>query len=496
MYTPVIGLEIHIELKTKSKMFCSCLNEPLETHPNLNVCPICLGHPGILPTINKRAVEQLIKVGLALNSQVAKQSKFDRKNYFYPDLPKGYQISQYDQPLCLAGFLEIPAFKDKNSKSKKIRIRRIHLEEDTGRLIHPASHDYSLIDFNRAGVPLMELVTEPDISSAEEAQAFAEELQLILKYLEVSDADMEKGQMRVEVNVSLKPAKSSSLGVKVEIKNLNSFRAVARGIDYEIRRQTKILESDKKIIQETRGWDEDKEMTVSQREKEEAHDYRYLPEPDLPLLDLTDREFIDIEAIRSIIPELPREKRERLIEEFLLSAAEANLLSADLLTAGYFERTVSEFFADYPKLNESQKRQNIQLIFNYLTSDLRGFLNKKGIDFNDLQITPENFADLIALIFENKISSRTAKDLIPLMQETGLDPGKITEEKGLGQLSDEKSILDAIEQVIKAHQPAVKDYQAGKTTALQFLIGQVMARLKGRGNPAVVEKSLKKKLGG
>jgi len=273
-YFPTVGLEIHAELKTKSKMFCSCLNDPDEKQANINICPICTAHPGVLPVINKEAVRKVIKTGLALNCQIPEYSKFDRKNYFYPDLPKGYQISQLYMPFCENGFLEI--------NSRKIKIREIHLEEDTGRLVHPQGADYSLVDFNRAGIPLMELVTEPDIHSAKEARRFAEELRLIFRYLNVSDADMEKGEMRVEANISL--SKTNKLGTKVEIKNLNSFRAVEKGIEYEIKRQSEILEKGEKVIQETRGWHDTKQITVSQREKEEAHDYKYFPEPDLPIL--------------------------------------------------------------------------------------------------------------------------------------------------------------------------------------------------------------------
>src|SRR3989344_2037104 len=290
IYQPTIGLEIHVELKTKSKMFCSCFNDPDEKQPNINVCPICMGHPGTLPVINEEAVKKVIKTGLALNSSIPENSKFDRKNYFYPDLPKGYQISQYDEPLCKGGFLTVDG--------RKIDITRVHLEEDTGKLIHPAGTEYSLVDFNRAGIPLMELVTEPDITSAKEAKRFAEELRLILRYLGVSDADMEKGEMRVEANISLGDGKK--LGTKVEIKNLNSFRSVEYGINYEIERQGKILKAGKKIVQETRGWDAAKEVTVTQRIKEAAHDYRYFPEPDLPPLQFTPEE---VKKIKAKIPE-------------------------------------------------------------------------------------------------------------------------------------------------------------------------------------------------
>ena len=306
MYKPIIGLETHVELNTKTKMFCSCPNDPDEKRPNVNICPTCTAQPGTLPVINEEAVKKVIKTGLALNSQIPEYSKFDRKNYFYPDLPKGYQISQLYQPLCKEGFLEIDG--------RKIRIREVHLEEDTGRLVHPEGADYSLVDFNRAGIPLMELVTEPDITSAKEARRFAETLHLILHYLDVSDADMEKGQMRVEVNISV--SGDEKLGIKVEIKNLNSFRTVERGIDYEIKRQTELLESGKKISQETRGWDDVKGITVSQREKEEAHDYRYFPEPDLPPLYLGTPSYIN--EIRAEIPELPQQRRERFAKEYQL----------------------------------------------------------------------------------------------------------------------------------------------------------------------------------
>jgi len=300
MYKAIVGLEVHVELDTKSKMFCSCLNDSDERHPNVNICEICTSQPGSLPVINKEAVRKTIKTGLALNCQIPEYSKFNRKNYFYPDLPKGYQISQYDMPFCKEGFLEI--------EGRKIKIKRVHLEEDTGRLVH--EKDYSLVDFNRAGIPLMELVTEPDFTSAKEARKFAEELQLILRYLGVSDADMEKGQLRVEVNVSLK--KGKGLQLRVEIKNLNSFRAVEKALDYEIERQTKILKSGKKVVQETRGWDDIRGVTVGQRKKEEAHDYRYFPEPDLPPLHIVPKM---IEEIQAKIPELPQQKRERFKKE-------------------------------------------------------------------------------------------------------------------------------------------------------------------------------------
>ena len=327
-YEPVIGLEIHAELKTKTKMFCASKNDPDEKHPNVNICPVCTGAPGTLPVINKEAVSHVIKVGLALKSKISEITKWDRKNYFYPDLPKGYQISQYDEPICLGGRLKIPGF------DKLIRITRIHLEEDTGRLLHFGHLGHSLIDFNRAGVPLMELVTEPDLNSGEEASAFAQELQLILRYLGVSDANMEKGQMRIEANLSLKPRGSSELGTKVEVKNLNSFKAVREAIDYEIVRQTELLEEGKKITQETRGWNESKGKTISQRRKEESHDYRYFPEPDLPPLKIDLAMVSDFEAA---LPELPSDKRERFKDQYGLIDNQINILVSKKKLAGFFE---------------------------------------------------------------------------------------------------------------------------------------------------------------
>ncbi|MGB9743164.1 MAG: Asp-tRNA(Asn)/Glu-tRNA(Gln) amidotransferase subunit GatB [Minisyncoccales bacterium] len=477
-YQPIIGLEIHIELNTKTKIFCSCLNNPDERRPNVNICPVCTAQPGTLPVINQEAVKKTIKAGIALNCQIAKFSKFDRKNYFYPDLPKGYQISQYDQPLCFNGFLEID--------SKKIRIRRVHLEEDTGRLIHPVGVDYSLVDFNRAGVPLMELVTEPDISSAVEARKFSEELHLIMHYLDISDADMEKGQMRVEVNISL--MRDNQLGTKVEIKNLNSFRSVERAIEYEIKRQTEILESGERVIQETRGWDEVKGITVSQRMKEEAHDYRYFPEPDLPPLQLS-REFI--QKIKAEIPELPIQKRERLKREYGLTEKEIEMFVYYKDLGEYFEKIISEFD---PQLNKEQLKRLIKLAANYLITDLQGLLKNEKLSIRQCLITPENFAEFVSLIDQGKISSRTAKEILLEMFKTGVDPSQLIEEKGLTQISDEEEIKTVIKEVIKENSPAVADCRAGKKNAQQFLVGKVMAKTKGKANPQLVQNLLEQLL--
>jgi len=473
-YYPKIGLEIHIELKTNSKMFCACKNDPDERHPNLNVCPICLGHPGTLPVINEEAVKKTIKTGLALNCQISKNSFFERKNYFYPDLPKGYQISQYSTPLCKNGFLEIDG--------KKIRIRRVHLEEDTGRLIH--EKDCSLVDFNRAGIPLMELVTEPDIESPKEARKFAEELQLILRYLDVSDADMEKGQMRVEANVSLSE-KKETLGTKVEIKNLNSFRAVEKAIEYEIERQRKILSSKKKVIQETRGWDSAREITFPQREKEYAQDYRYFPEPDLPPLEITPEMISEIE---SEIPELPEKKRARFKKEYGLEEKAVEIFVKNKDLGEFFEKIISEFD---PRLPKEKISNLIKLTSNYLITDFLGLL--KGISFEEKEIlvTPENFAEFISLIGEGKISSKIAKIVLVEMFKTGADPSNIIEEKGLVQITDESEIQKIVEEVIKENPQPVKDYKTGKENALQFLVGKVMQKTKGKANPEIVNKMLK-----
>ena len=475
MYKTIVGLEVHVELNTKSKMFCSCLNDPDEKHPNVNVCPVCMGHPGTLPVINEEAVRKVIKTGLALDCQIPEFSKFDRKNYFYPDLPKGYQISQYDKPLCLGGFLGLGA--------KKIRITRVHLEEDTGSLVHPSDAEYSLVNFNRAGVPLMELVTEPDITSGREAKDFAQELHLILHYLDVSDADMEKGQMRVEVNISVSADKK--LGTKVEIKNLNSFRSVERVIDYEMKRQTELLKSGKKIVQETRGWDDVKGVTFSQREKEEAHDYRYFPEPDLPPLRHS-KKFI--EEIRAEIPELPQKRRERLEKEYQLDEKNAEIFVYNKDLGEYFEKVISEL---PPGLAQEKLLKLIKLSTNYLISDIQGLIKGGAVVGDKFLITPENFAEFIGLIHDGRISSKTAKQVLAEMFASGADPSNIIEEKGLDQISDEKELEIIIADAVSQNAKVVEDYKSGKENAFQYLIGQIMAKTRGKANPQLVDKLLK-----
>ena len=478
-YEPTIGLEIHVRADTETKMFCNCLNDPDERHPNINVCPICLGHPGTLPVSNRKAIESVIKLGQALNGDIAESSHFDRKSYFYPDLPKGYQISQKENPLVEGGELT------------GVKITRIHLEEDAGALSHTESKDYSLVNFNRAGVPLIELVTEPDIKSADEAVKFAREFQLILRYLGISSADIEKGQMRVEVNISLRPQLTNdkvaihrNFGTKVEIKNIASFKMVRGSIEYEIKRQEKLLEKGEKVIQETRGWDDNEQKTISQRSKESAHDYRYFPEPDLPPINL--REF-DLEALRTELPELPKEKRERFKKEFKLDDNAVELLVEDKSGASYFEEAVSELKSMMPDTN-------YQILFNYFSSDLRGLMNERRGMFQDLRITPEHFAHIVSLVMKKELSSRMAKDLLIKMFETGEDPETLKREGGLELISDEEGLKKIAEEVVSDNLKAAEDYKKGKENALQFLVGQVMAKTKGQAEPEKAREVLKKLL--
>jgi len=480
MYKPTIGLEIHAELKTNSKMFCSCKNDPDEKRPNYNICPVCTAQPGTLPVANEEAIKKVIKTGLALNCKISEDSKFDRKNYFYPDLPKGYQISQYDQPLCTGGYLEI--------EGRKIRITRIHLEEDTGSLAHPDGADYSLVNLNRAGVPLMELVTEPDITSGKEAREFAQELQMILKYLGVSDADMEKGQMRVEVNISI--SKGVKLGTKVEIKNLNSFRVVEKAVDFEIARQEEVLEAGDKVVQETRGWHDKKEITFSQREKEEAHDYRYFPEPDLPPMHF-DKDYI--KEIKLSMPELPDKKRERFKKEYGLDDASVEFFVVNKDLSEYYEKVVSEFeeWTTEEETGSSHKKVS-KMIANYLISDVQGLLSGKEFLETEFKITPENFAEFIKMIYKGEISSKVAKQVLSDMFNTGSDPSTVVDDNNWRQMSDDLGLEKIVKEVIEKNPKAVADYKTGKQNSLQFLAGQVMAKTRGTANPNTVQELLKK----
>lgn len=482
MYKPTIGLEIHAELNTKSKMFCSCKNDPDEKRPNFNICEVCTAQPGTLPVANEEAIKKVIKAGLALNCKIAEESKFDRKNYFYPDLPKGYQISQYDMPLCEGGYLEV--------EGRKIGITRIHLEEDTGSLLHPEGADHSLVNLNRAGVPLIELVTEPDITSGREARLFAEELQRILRYLNVSSADMEKGQMRVEVNISI--SKGKSLGTKVEIKNLNSFKVVEKAVNFEIKRQEEILEAGNKVVQETRGWHDKKEITFSQREKEEAHDYRYFPEPDLPPMHF-DEDYIN--EIKLSMPELPEQKRERFKKEYGLDDASIEFFVANKDLSEYYEKVVSEF-EEWTQEQEDEKahKKVSKLVANYLISDVKGLLAGKEFVESEFKITPENFAEFIKMIYKGEISSKIAKMLVVDMFNTGVDPSTLVDENNWRQMSDDSELEKIIKQIIEKNPKPVSDYKSGKQNALQFLAGQVMAATRGTAKPDKVHELLKKLL--
>ncbi|MFC1721042.1 Asp-tRNA(Asn)/Glu-tRNA(Gln) amidotransferase subunit GatB [Patescibacteria group bacterium] len=454
-YKATIGLEIHAELKTKTKMFCDSKNDPEEEKPNMNTCPVCMAHPGTLPVINKAAVKHVLRVGKALKGNIADFTEFDRKNYFYPDIPKGYQISQYKYPLVSGGELA------------GVEITRVHLEEDTATSKHDKG-DHSLVDFNRAGVPLMELVTEPVVRDAEQAMMFAKELQLLLRYLGAGDANMEKGEMRVEANISV--SKTDTFGTKVEVKNLNSFKIVAKAIEYEIERQIKEIESGGEIVQETRGWDEAKQKTFSQRIKESSDDYRYFPDPDLPKLKISEiEEFQNLE-----LPELPWEKRERYRKEFGIKDEDIESFIIDEHLAKYFEDVISVFNGD---------KNLIKLASNYITSDLVG-LTKAGFPHPD----HSQLAELVLMVSKNEISSRGAKEILKILVEDGGNARDIAEEKGLFQKSDEGEIKKIVEQIISENQSAADEYRAGKEASLKFLIGQGMRATKGSANPQVLEK--------
>ncbi len=497
-YIPTIGLEVHAELKTRTKMFCDSLNDPDEKHPNVNVCPICMGHPGTLPVINEDAVRKVITVGLALNCSIERDTFFERKNYFYPDLPKGYQISQYQKPLCRDGHLDIgnPPSHKASEGSKRIRLERIHLEEDTGRSYHLPGQKYTLLDFNRAGVPLMELVTRPDLKSGQEVRAFAQELQLILRYLGVSDADMEKGQMRVEVNISLAPEGAKELGTKVEVKNINSISAAARAVDYEIERQSELLDEGKKVVQETRGWDENKGKTVSQRIKEGSADYRYFPEPDLPPL-ILDEKLID--EIRAGIPELPDQRRTRFVAEYGLSAHDVSVFVQNKSLGNYFEHVASELKA-FDKLGHLERpapehtEKLLKLAANYCITELARMADEVSAQPQETKVTPELFADLVVRIFHGEVSSSGAQAVLKEIFATGKTPEQVIKEKDLVQLSDVASLEQAITDVIAQEPQAIADYRKGKEAALKFLVGKVMSATRGKANPQIVEKLLKARL--
>lgn len=489
---PTIGMEVHVELNTQSKMFCGCKNGMgQEPEPNKNICPVCSGQPGTLPVPNQEAINFVLKAGLALNCTIAKHSKFDRKNYFYPDLPKGYQISQFDQPFCEKGFLEFEVVGDDGKAYlKRVGITRIHLEEDTGKLTHKNGVAESLVDLNRAGVPLMELVTEPDITSAMEAKRFCEELRTIFRFIEISPADMEKGQMRCEANISLFEEGQDRLsGTKVEIKNLNSFKAVERGINYEIKRQTEMINEGKKMVQETRGWNEDIGESFSQREKEESHDYRYFPEPDILPLEFVDEQ---IEKIRKELPELPADKRKRFVEQYGLKPESISVVVSSKEFANYYEQVTSELDAwmnvdSNKKLDEAGRKKLYQLAANYLVTEIQRHLFEKGQSISEIKITPENYAELIKIIANGEINSSAAQKVLDQMFEKGGDPSSIIEELNLGQTSDAGELGAIVAEVMKENEKSVADFRSGKENALMFMVGQVMKKTQGKANPQVVK---------
>jgi aspartyl-tRNA(Asn)/glutamyl-tRNA(Gln) amidotransferase subunit B len=465
-YFPTIGLEIHAELKTSTKMFCDSRNNPDESEPNANICPVCMGHPGTLPVINREAVRSVLRVGTALGSAIADYTEFDRKNYFYPDIPKGYQISQYKYPLVSGGELA------------GVKITRIHLEEDTASSLHDQG-DWSLVDFNRAGVPLMELVTEPVIHSGQEAARFGRELQLLLQYLGVSDANMEKGEMRVEANISIS-ADPSKLGTKVEVKNLNSFRAAERAIAYEIERHKKLLERGEPIIQETRGWDDAKQATFSQRKKEDSHDYRYFPDPDLPKLVLSEIPEFSRDALLASLPELPEGKRIRYAKDYALKAGDIEVFVQNPKLAGYFESVVA-----------LAGPERAALASNYIVSDLLGIIKKEPTEdagFAKLfgTIAPKEFAELVAMAHAGEVSSRGAKDILTDLYGTGGSARSIATAKDLFQKSDPEAIRKLVSETLAAYPEAVAEYKAGKEASLQFLVGQGMKLSKGSANPQLL----------
>jgi len=495
-YKATIGMEIHVELGTESKMFCSCKNGMgLTKKPNQNICEVCTAQPGAIPVPNAKAIEYVMRAGLALNCKIAKETKFDRKNYFYPDLPKGYQISQYDQPICERGNLQFEFFdKDGKKQKSQVGITRIHLEEDTGKLMHGKGK--TKVDFNRAGVPLMELVTEPDLTSSQEAKQFCIELRQLFRYLKISTADMEKGQMRCEANVSLyKEGEDKLSGVKVELKNINSFKAIEKGIEYEIKRQTKLLEKGEKIVQETRGWDDPKGKTFSQRTKENSDDYRYFPEPDILPMKFTDEE---IERIKYSLPELPWERRGRFVRQMGLTEQNADILVDYKELADYFEQVCSEL-DDWVKatdkdITEEEHKKLYKLAANYLLTETQKHLFEKGQDVKDIKITPENFAELVKIIYKGEINSSVAQTVLEEMFEKGSDPSHVIDEKGLAQTSDEGELEEIADKVIKDNPKSVEDFKKGKENAIGFLIGQAMKATGGKANPKMIGDILRGKL--
>lgn len=466
-YETVIGLEVHVELHTETKIFCGCRVQFGAT-PNANTCPICLGHPGVLPVLNKQAVEYAIKAAAALNCIIATETKFDRKNYFYPDSPKAYQISQYDKPIGEHGWIDIEV----NGQIKRIGITRVHLEEDAGKLTHTEFSGGTLVDCNRVGTPLIEIVSEPDIRSPEEARAYLEKLKAIMLYCEVSDVKMEEGSLRCDANVSLRPFGQQKFGTKAELKNMNSFRGVQKGLEYEEIRQADVLDAGSRVVQETRRWDEAQGKTFSMRSKEEAHDYRYFPDPDLVSI------YIDEDwksRIVATIPELPDARKVRYTIDFGLPAYDAEVITSSKKLADFFEESL-------------QYTKDAKAVANWIMGDLLGYLNANHLELVDVRITGKGLGEMIGLIEKGTISTKIAKTVFKEMIESGQDPQKIVEEKGLIQISDEGAILAVVDQVLAANPQSVADILAGKDKAIGFLVGQIMKETKGKANPGLVNK--------
>ncbi len=470
-YEPVIGLEVHVQLATASKIFCGCATK-FGASPNTQTCPVCLGLPGILPVLNKGVLELALKVALVLNCQISETIKFDRKNYFYPDLPKNFQISQYDQPLASAGYLDINI----GTKARRIRVRRVHLEEDAGKLIH--EQEASLVDFNRSGVPLLEIVSEADINSPEEGYLYLSYLKAILEYLEVSDCNMEEGSLRCDANISVHVKGESKLGTKAEIKNMNSFKGVKNALEFEYTRQKELLSKGKEVIQETRLWDAQSLTTISMRGKEEAYDYRYFPEPDLVPLTITKA---DIGRAKESIPELPADKAKRFVDEYGIPEYDARVLTSSKHLANYFEECVQ--LCHKPKL-----------ISNWIMGELLSQLNTRGIDIAELRLKPSALVSMLKMVEEGAISGKIAKRVLEIMVDTGRDPEEIVKSEGLVQISDREELIKVIERALKDNPKAVSDFQRGRSEALVFLVGQIMAKTKGKANPKKVNEILKEKL--
>jgi aspartyl-tRNA(Asn)/glutamyl-tRNA(Gln) amidotransferase subunit B len=474
-YEPVIGLEIHAELLTQSKMFCGCrVVDSVTAPPNTAVCPVCLGMPGMLPVINRRAVEFALRVALALGCQIQPHNIFARKNYFYPDLPKGYQISQYELPIGLNGSLDIILG---DGTIKRIGIRRVHMEEDTGKLTH-LDRGGSLVDYNRSGVPLLEIVSEPDIRSGEEARAYATRIRQLLRYLDVNTGDMEKGVLRIEPNISIRPRGNAAFGTRIELKNLNSFRALADGTDFELARQAELLDSGGRVVQETRGWHDARRETFSQRTKEEAEDYRYFAEPDLPPL-LIDARWI--EAVRAALPELPQLKEARYQAQFGLAPYEAAALAEDRAVAEWFDAAAGA-------------GGNPKTLANWILNDLFRLMNERGQTIDAIAASPESLVELMALVERGAVNLTTAREILAEMIDSGRSPATIIESRGLGQISDEAALTAIIETVIAENPGPVANYLGGKESLLGWFVGQVMRATRGQGNPAVINELLRKRL--